>query len=81
MAFSTTALSATSGDVTVHLSNGDLFWHTFTIDALDVNEPVPVRDELTISFKAQPGTHSFNCVIPGHASAGMRGTLTVRGGK
>jgi uncharacterized cupredoxin-like copper-binding protein len=29
------------------------------------------------SFEAKPGTYEFYCRIPGHATLGMRGTLTV----
>jgi uncharacterized cupredoxin-like copper-binding protein len=25
-----------------------------------------------------PGTYTFVCTVPGHAAAGMRGTITVR---
>ena len=25
-----------------------------------------------------PGTYSFDCSVPGHASAGMRGTITAQ---
>ena len=27
---------------------------------------------------AQEGTYTFLCPVPGHAAAGMKGTLTVR---
>ena len=36
-AFSTTSLAAPAGQVTVVLTNHDLFWHTFTIDELQVD--------------------------------------------
>jgi plastocyanin len=78
MAFSTANLNAESGQVSVRLNNKDLFWHTFTIDALGVDLKVPVNgDELT-TFAAAPGTYAFYCTIPGHAQLGMRGTLVVR---
>jgi plastocyanin len=77
-AYSTTTLSARPGSVTVSLANRDLFWHTFTIQRLGVNMDVPVGGTRSVSFTAAPGTYSFVCTIPGHAAAGMRGTLTVR---
>lgn len=77
-AFSDTTLTASPGRVTVFLSNGDLFWHTFTIDALDVDLKVPVGADRRVTFSASPGTYRFYCRIPGHALAGMHGTLTVR---
>jgi hypothetical protein len=41
-AFSTTSLAAPAGQVTVVLTNSDLFRHTFTIDELDVNVEAPL---------------------------------------
>jgi plastocyanin len=77
-AFSTTSLEAHPGPVTVSLANHDLFWHTFTIESLDVNVDVPVGGTRSVTFTAAPGTYTFTCAIPGHAAAGMRGTLVVR---
>jgi plastocyanin len=76
--FSPAALSASSGQITVHMANHDLFWHTFTIDALNVDLRVPVGAEQSVTFTARPGNYTFYCAIPGHESIGMRGTLTVR---
>ena len=77
-AFSQTQLTAPSGAVTVTMANGDLFYHTFTIDQLGVNVYVPVGGERTVTFHAPPGAYHFYCAIPGHAGLGMQGTLTVR---
>jgi len=41
-AYSTTSLAAPAGQVTVVLTNHDLFWHTFTIDELDVDLEAPL---------------------------------------
>lgn len=39
---------------------------------------VPGGEITTLSFKAPPaGIYKFVCVVPGHAAAGMTGTLTV----
>jgi plastocyanin len=64
--------------VTVAVRNRDLFWHTFTIDALGVDVAVPVGRLRSASFEARPGTYSYYCRIPGHETLGMRGTITVR---
>src|SRR5918999_746970 len=61
----------------VQLRDPDLFWHTFTIDALGVEVRSPVGRLRTATFEARPGRYAFYCAIPGHASLGMRGTLTV----
>lgn len=78
VAFDPTALSAPGGKVTVAMRNRDLFWHTFTIDAFRLNLRVPVGRLRSATFDARPGTYRFYCSIPGHATLGMRGTLTVR---
>jgi uncharacterized cupredoxin-like copper-binding protein len=31
----------------------------------------------TLSVSLKPGTYTFECTVPGHAAAGMKGTLTV----
>jgi uncharacterized cupredoxin-like copper-binding protein len=78
MSFSQTELMVGAGEITLKLSNSDLFWHTFTVDALDVNVQAPVGGERLITFTAVPGTYEFYCAIPGHALIGMHGTLTVK---
>ena len=78
VSFSSSALSMAAGEVTVSLANQDLFWHTFTIDSLGVDLPVPVGATRSVTFTAAPGTYEFKCRIPGHPEAGMVGSLTVR---
>jgi plastocyanin len=77
-AFSTTSLAAPAGQVTVVLTNSDLFRHTFTIDELDVNVEAPLGGTREETFAAPPGTYRFYCRVPAHAAAGMEGTLTIR---
>jgi plastocyanin len=74
--YSTDALTATSGTVTVAVTNHDLFWHTFTIGELGVDLRVPVGDEKSVTFTAAPGMYTYVCAVPGHASF-MHGVLTV----
>jgi plastocyanin len=77
VAFVPDRLRAAGGEVTVAVRNRDLFWHTFTVDALGVDLRAPVGRLRAATFEARPGTYSFYCRIPGHAALGMRGTLTV----
>jgi plastocyanin len=79
VAFSISDLPVGAGEVTVSLANQDLFWHTFTIDSLEVDLAVPVGATRSVTFKVEPGTYEFKCRIPGHPEAGMIGTLTVSG--
>ena len=76
--FSTTTLSVPAGEVSVAVRNHDLFWHTFTVDALAVDLKVPTGGVRRVTFTARPGTYVFYCATPGHKGAGMKGTLTVR---
>jgi plastocyanin len=71
------SIEAPSGKVTVAVRNRDLFWHTFTIDALKVDVRAPVGRLRTATFEAKPGTYTYYCRIPGHVTLGMRGTLRV----
>lgn len=74
--FEPTELSAPVGQVTVRMANQDLFWHTFTIDELDVDLPVAVNGDRAATFTAPSGTYEYYCRIPGHEMR-MRGTLVV----
>ena len=78
VAFVPDTLRATGGEVTVAVRNRDLFWHTFTIDALGVDVTAPVGRLRSVTFEGRPGTYSYYCRIPGHAALGMRGRLTVQ---
>ncbi len=77
-AYSSTSLTAKPGPVTVYVTNADLFWHTFTIDELGVEIKVPRDGHRRVTFTAASGkTYTYYCRVPGHAQAGMRGTVTV----
>lgn len=78
VAYSETVISS-SPDVRVSLENRDLFWHTFTIDELDVDLQVPLSAKLAVTFDAPPGEYRFFCDVPGHVQAGMEGILVVEG--
>ena len=77
VAFVPKSFEAPGGKVTVAVNNRDLFWHTFTIDALKVDIRAPVGRLRSATFEAKPGTYTYYCRIPGHATLGMRGTLRV----
>jgi plastocyanin len=78
IAFVPARLTARGGEVTVAVRNRDLFWHTFTIDRLNLDLRVPVGRLRTATVDARPGTYRFHCRIPGHTRLGMRGALTVQ---
>jgi plastocyanin len=76
-AYSTTTITATSPQVTLYVTNDDLFWHTVTIDQLGVELSLPVGSHRRITFTAPSGTYTYYCRIPGHRQAGMLGTITI----
>jgi plastocyanin len=76
--YSSTALQGQAGSVAVDITNNDLFWHTFSIDAVGVAERIPVKGHHRVTMTLRPGVYHFFCAIPGHAAIGMQGTLTVR---
>lgn len=77
MKYSQPELVSENGQITLHLSNHDLWWHTFTIDELRIDLKVPMAGERQVSFDAPPGTYRYYCNIPGHETIGMVGTLEV----
>jgi plastocyanin len=77
VAFVPRSFAVPRGKVTVAVRNRDLFWHTFTINALKVDVRAPVGRLRSVTFEAKPGTYTYYCRIPGHATLGMRGTLRV----
>lgn len=52
--------------------------HTFTIDELGVNVPLPHGKTTRVEFiPARSGTFTYYCAIPGHREAGQVGTIAV----
>ena len=76
-AYSTTAITAKSHQVTLYVTNQDLFWHTVTIEKLGVEIQMPIGGHRRFTFTAPPGTYTYYCRIPGHRQAGMQGTITI----
>lgn len=79
LAYSETEVATERGHVSLSLENRDLFWHTFTIEELDVDLQVPLSAKMTVTFDAPPGEYRFFCDVPGHVQAGMEGLLVVEG--
>lgn len=81
LAYDTTALEATAGEATFEFNNPSSIPHDFVIEK--DGEKVAgteVISEAEESFTAElePGEYTFLCTVPGHAQAGMEGTLTVK---
>jgi plastocyanin len=83
MSFDPAGLTVRAGQpVTVTLRNTGLMPHDFTL-ADGVAEPVTITANAgqtsagTFTLE-RPGTYAFECSMPGHAQAGMRGTITAQ---
>ena len=80
LAFDKTELSAKAGKVTIDFDNPSAIPHNVVIEEdgkeLAGFEPITEGKE-SVSADLEPGTYTFLCTVPGHAQAGMEGTLTV----
>jgi plastocyanin len=80
--FDQTSLSAKAGKVTIAFTNASPVGHNVAVNkAGKVLGMTPVfqgggTKDLVLTLPA--GTYTFLCTVPGHAAAGMQGTLTVQ---
>jgi plastocyanin len=81
LAFDKTELSAKPGKVTIDFTNPSAIPHNVVIEKdgeeLAGFEPIAEGEE-SVSAELEAGTYTFICSVPGHAEAGMEGTLTVK---
>jgi plastocyanin len=81
IAFDTTTLSSKPGKVTIELDNPSAIEHDVAIEKdgeeLGVSETI-TEGKTSVTVDLEPGDYTFLCTVPGHAEAGMEGTLTVR---
>lgn len=79
MAFDPASFEVTAGEpVNLTVTNVGQVFHDLTIDDLDLQVEVGRGETTIVGFEVdEPGVYEFHCSVPGHASAGMRGTLTV----
>jgi plastocyanin len=81
IAFDKTSLSSKPGKVTIDFDNPSALEHNV---AIEQNGKVLAESELiskgktSVSAELAPGTYTFLCTVPGHAEAGMEGSLTVK---
>lgn len=80
MAFERATLQVAAGEpVNITLTNAGEVFHDLTVPELgfmlDAEPGQRVTGSLTVE---RPGAYEYLCSVPGHASAGMRGTLQVR---
>ena len=81
IAFDTTKLNAQAGKVTIDFDNPSTLEHDVAIEQdgkqIAISETI-AKGKTSVSADLEPGTYTFLCTVPGHAEAGMEGTLTVQ---
>lgn len=77
--FEPAQIRAEAGEtVTITFDNRGMMFHTLTIGELGFELRAEAGESASGGLTVEePGTYSFICAVPGHAEAGMRGTLTV----
>jgi len=85
LAFNTKALSSKPGKVTINFNNPAPIQHDVAIEkgktitgAILGKSDLISQSKTSVSVDLAPGTYTFLCTVPGHAQAGMQGTLTVK---
>ena len=81
LAFDTTALSSAPGEVTINLDNPAAIPHNVAISSdgnVIAESDTVAQSKTSVSAQLDPGSYEFLCTVPGHAEAGMQGTLTVK---
>jgi plastocyanin len=79
MWFDPAAIEVRAGEpVNLTVTNEGALFHDLTIDELDLVIGVDAGETATAGLRIdEPGEYEYYCSVRGHASAGMRGTLTV----
>ena len=80
LAFDKTELSAKAGKVTIDFTNPSPIPHNVVIleDGKELAGFEPIAEgEEKLEADLEAGSYEFICSVPGHAQAGMQGTLTV----
>ncbi|HEV7399585.1 MAG TPA: plastocyanin/azurin family copper-binding protein [Solirubrobacterales bacterium] len=81
LAFDKKSLTSKPGKVTIDFNNPAALEHNVAIE--QNGEEIATSETLaegktSVSADLAPGTYTFLCTIPGHAEAGMEGTLAVK---
>jgi plastocyanin len=81
LAFDTKTLTSKPGKVTIDFTNPAPLEHNVAIEEngkVIAQSETLAKGSTSVSAELAPGTYTFLCTIPGHAQAGMEGTLTVK---
>ena len=75
--FTLSKKTVAAGLVTFKVTNKGTSTHDFKIGGKTTAKLAPGKS-VTLKVKLKKGKAPFLCTLPGHAAAGMRGTLTVK---
>ncbi len=75
--FTLSKRSVPAGTVTFKVTNKGAAIHDFKI-AGKKTKPLAAGKSATLRVTLKKGKAAFLCTVPGHAAAGMKGTLTVK---
>ena len=75
--FTLSKKSVTKGKVTFTVTNGGKLEHDFKIGG-KVTKKIKSGKTATLTVTLKAGKAAYLCTVPGHAAAGMKGTLTVK---
>jgi plastocyanin len=78
LAFVTRKATAQPGKVTISMPNKSPIQHNIAIQGDGAGPDVGTGGDSKFTTTLKPGTFTFLCEVPGHAAAGMKGTLTVK---
>jgi plastocyanin len=79
--FEEASLSSKAGKVTIDFENPSPIEHNVAIEkeGKEIAASELIKESKTsVSAELAPGTYTFLCTVPGHAEAGMEGTLVVK---
>jgi plastocyanin len=80
IAYDTTELSGSAGEVTIDFDNPSAIAHDVCLESggedLGCSETI-AEGNASISQALEPGSYTFYCSVDGHRQSGMEGTLTI----
>ncbi len=82
LAYNKTSLTASAGTVSIAFTNMSPLSHNVTVESSSGKilgaTPTFQGGTKLLTLDLKPGTYKFFCSVPGHRTAGMEGTLTVK---
>jgi plastocyanin len=75
--FNKSSLKTSHGRITIKMSNPSSIRHSVAIKGKGAGKVVGKGGTSTVTATLKKGKYTFYCTVPGHAAAGMKGTLTV----